>query len=886
MVESNATWGDLIAHRGGPRFVGRRDELELFRLSFLYDVPAALLFVIQGPPGSGKTALLAQFGRIAREMGAVAVHLRVWEIASGGDGAALEAMAQLQAQLQALGMPLVTFRERYQEYVQLLERIAHDPMAPGPPWALLGGVSDPDPWAQQAWDAYLDRTFPGRLALLLRDPLGVLTDRFVSDLNAWAAVRKIVLTVDDWDTLDSDQRTQAVAGNGLGEWFADLLTEGALSSNISVTLATRTSPGSQFQALHPVMALIHLDPLTPMEAAHLSPGGIRDIATSPGSDYYYPLHLLLASITGAEPEDTLDELVARYLKGLSAEQQIALLHCAVSHACNMEELSAVCREIEVESLREWLTEIPWVEREEGGWRLQRAFRERVLAYGRQYSPDLWREAHLAWYGLLRGEGEGEIGGALCLQDLDRLRRQRKALACGLAVCEPDAVNLAMHELLAGLTYCLPWALAVADTWVAAARSGMESCELLVSLMPDVIALVRAAVRRDYSAAIEALAGLSEHMSWPTELVQQLRNLGQQMQARIPAVVASVEEVENAVPVARATTVEPPQAAAGGSVDEDEMVVTEAMREEAIAICRQGDEHLRARAYQAALEQYDRALALDPACLPAYLNRARVLLRLGALDQAIADLNQVLALDATHAQALWQRGLAHARKGDLTQAIADYSAALAQDQTLVVARFDRGGAFFRIGDYRRAVEDYTAVIEQRPGWATAYLNRGRVYVEQGRFPEALRDYSQAISLAPDRGDIYRYRAQALAEMGRYSDALADYERALERDPQDAVAYNGRGLTYLRIQAYPEAIAAFKRAMALRPDWAAPYYNGACAAALQGDEDQACLWLVRAIELRPAYRRQALSDPDFTAVRESACFVRLVQSLGDPDEPAVA
>ena len=72
MVESNATWGDLIAHRGGPRFVGRRDELELFRLNFLYDVPAALLFVVQGPPGSGKTALLTQFRRVAREMGGVA----------------------------------------------------------------------------------------------------------------------------------------------------------------------------------------------------------------------------------------------------------------------------------------------------------------------------------------------------------------------------------------------------------------------------------------------------------------------------------------------------------------------------------------------------------------------------------------------------------------------------------------------------------------------------------------------------------------------------------------------------------------------------------------------------------------------------------------------
>ncbi len=880
MVESNATWGDLIAHRGGPRFVGRRDELELFRLNFLYDVPAALLFVVQGPPGSGKTALLTQFRRVAREMGAVAVDLRAVGTALGGDGAALEVMARLQTQLEAHSMPLATFRERYQEYVGLLERIAHDPMAPGPPWALLGGLQDPDPWAQQAWDTYLDRGFSPRLVRLLRDPLGMLTDRFVSDLNAWAAVRRIVLTVDDWDLVDPAQGRTAVSGSGLGEWLVGLLTSGVLSNNVSVVLATRTHVSPQLEALQSVMALIQLNPLTPMEAAHLSPGEVGEGA--------YPLHLLLAggvSSVGAEGKaaregEPLDALAARYLAGLEPEQRAALLYSAVPRAWTWEQLSALGQGIDVTSFQVWLAGVPLAEHRGGTWRLQRAFREQVLSYSWQHSPDLWRQAHEAWYGLLRGEAEETVGDALCLQALKELDRRRQAIACGLATCGPDAMELALRELVDGLAHCLPWALAVGDTWLEAAHTSPSPApgELLETLTPRIVALVQAAVRRDYEAAIEALAGLRRSGHWTPELVQRLHDLGQQLQARIP-VPPAASEAETGPGAPQLSQASPEEV-------EEPPAVTEAMREEAVALCRQGDEYLRTRAYQAALERYDRALALDPACLTAYLNRARVLLRLGALDQAIADLDQMLALDPTHAQALWQRGLAYARKGDLTQAIADYSAALEQDPTLIAARFDRGGAFFRAGDYRRAVEDYTAVIEQRPRWVTAYLNRGRVYVEQARFPEALRDYGRAITLAPDRGDLYRYRALALARMGRYSDALVDYARALERNPQDAVAYNGRGLAYLRIKAYPEAIEAFKRAMALRPDWATPYYNGACAAALQGDQEQACLWLGRAIELRPAYRRQALSDPDFTAIREGACFKRLVQGSGEADAAAGA
>jgi ABC-type transport system involved in cytochrome c biogenesis ATPase subunit len=50
------------------RFVGRRAELELFRIALSQDVPDFAILHLHGPGGMGKTTLLRQFALIAEEM--------------------------------------------------------------------------------------------------------------------------------------------------------------------------------------------------------------------------------------------------------------------------------------------------------------------------------------------------------------------------------------------------------------------------------------------------------------------------------------------------------------------------------------------------------------------------------------------------------------------------------------------------------------------------------------------------------------------------------------------------------------------------------------------------------------------------------------------------
>ena len=64
----------LVAARRG-RFVGRSDELELFRSVLLSAEPPFAVLYVYGPGGIGKTTLLHEYARHAAAGGSAVVHL-------------------------------------------------------------------------------------------------------------------------------------------------------------------------------------------------------------------------------------------------------------------------------------------------------------------------------------------------------------------------------------------------------------------------------------------------------------------------------------------------------------------------------------------------------------------------------------------------------------------------------------------------------------------------------------------------------------------------------------------------------------------------------------------------------------------------------------------
>ena len=196
---------------------------------------------------------------------------------------------------------------------------------------------------------------------------------------------------------------------------------------------------------------------------------------------------------------------------------------------------------------------------------------------------------------------------------------------------------------------------------------------------------------------------------------------------------------------------------------------------------------------------------------------------GDLDSAIQDYTKAIALNPYLAGVYYNRGLAYGEKGDHDRAIQDYDKAIVLKPDYAEAYNNRGIDYREKGDYDRAIQDYSKAIELKPDFAEAYNNRGNAYGEKGDYGRAIQDYSKAIELKPDYAEAYNNRAIAYGEKGDYARAIQDFDKAIALNPDYAGAYNNRGFAYMAKGDYARAIQDFDKAIALNPDYANAYTN---------------------------------------------------------------
>lgn len=85
----------------------------------------------------------------------------------------------------------------------------------------------------------------------------------------------------------------------------------------------------------------------------------------------------------------------------------------------------------------------------------------------------------------------------------------------------------------------------------------------------------------------------------------------------------------------------------------------------------GNEYGNRQEYQAAVNNYSRAIARNPQYAQAYYSRGILYCReLGEYGQAVQDLSRAIELRPQWARAYFNRGLAHKMRGEFDQAVAD------------------------------------------------------------------------------------------------------------------------------------------------------------------------------------------------------------------------
>lgn len=248
-------------------------------------------------------------------------------------------------------------------------------------------------------------------------------------------------------------------------------------------------------------------------------------------------------------------------------------------------------------------------------------------------------------------------------------------------------------------------------------------------------------------------------------------------------------------------------------------------------------------FSGGLEDFYKALALNPNCSWGWAYLARALMMNGAFAEAMKAIGKALKLKPQCGWFYIWRGEMLRRQGDFAGSIADFSLGLALDPDYELGYAWRGGAKLQMKKSAAALKDLDLAAKLNPSHSWTIHERSRALRNLGRIAEALKDVESACRLDPkyswcSRPDLFKK-------------ASAELDAELRRDPKCAWAYAWRGDIKIRMREYPGAEADLRKALKIRPDlaWVRAWLGRALES--QGLRLEALAELSKAVRLDPNY-----------------------------------
>ncbi len=310
------------------------------------------------------------------------------------------------------------------------------------------------------------------------------------------------------------------------------------------------------------------------------------------------------------------------------------------------------------------------------------------------------------------------------------------------------------------------------------------------------------------------------------------------------------------------------------------------RGRAAAHALRGREWRHEREYGRALEEYDRAIELDPDAALAHYGRGLTLQLMDDFPPALTALDRADALSPDTGWIISERAETYRLAGRYEEALADFDRALVLDPTDAGSLTGRAVCRHVLGRYDEALADFNRSFAIDDDLWTL-IRRARLRFSRGESEQAYADFDLAVARAPDvawvaseRGDNYRLA-------GRYEDAVTELGRAISLDPDHASALASRGAALGELGRGEEAQTDLDRAIALRPGYAWALVMRSRAKYLNGDEPGMFADLEAAVAAAPdaLWIRRELGSEYLDAGRHEEAVAALRHCLDqDPEDAA--
>lgn len=235
----------------------------------------------------------------------------------------------------------------------------------------------------------------------------------------------------------------------------------------------------------------------------------------------------------------------------------------------------------------------------------------------------------------------------------------------------------------------------------------------------------------------------------------------------------------------------------------------------------GQVHYEMGDYQKAIDYYSLALRLDEKS-ELYANRALARSRSGQLDAALQDIQAALRLNPENQTAFSFKGDVLTEKGAYQEAIQSYDMALSIDPTDQISRTQKN----KLTQQMSHQSNNQAVLVANK--TTTVKNASATQLSKARFavgllkyklkdyPAALNAFDEAIQLDNTQAKHHEFKAHALLKLKAYEAAIQSFDQAVEAGLYNSKTLSDRGVAKYMVGDYESALYDQKEAILLAPN----------------------------------------------------------------------
>lgn len=215
------------------------------------------------------------------------------------------------------------------------------------------------------------------------------------------------------------------------------------------------------------------------------------------------------------------------------------------------------------------------------------------------------------------------------------------------------------------------------------------------------------------------------------------------------------------------------------------------------------------------DECKKGLALDPGMPEAHYTLGMIEKEQGRFDEADGEFSEATKIDPQYSEAWAGLGMTRLAKNDVAGAQTAFKEAAKINPGNSTAHYGLGKCFVKQGNFDDAIKELNTSLYQNPNSAPAKLAMGEAYAGQGNSVAAVASFQDSIHMKPENPEAYLHIADIRELRGDLEHSIAELRSGLELLPDSIEIHQRIADESLKLEKLDDAIKEYQTVLNKNP-----------------------------------------------------------------------